>query len=937
METACAELVTWGKLDIFAAVLVTSLRRGLGYDAAFLACIYGGSNPWKHEPPDCLEALFKANTTLLPEKWLKKLTVREICEHVSRVCPPSPGTSKAQTPTDLEIDLLLADPEDDEYALKLYPPRTKEDLGIRNLRMGDMLLFMRRKGLADRAVHILKLCRGFDYVLTSNCLLAALCFRDQKWWDIMVASGVFLRDASHYRLACKELSDTVKKTNNELTADERVSLYECASLYGAMCPPVPGWDPIEETRQLAEGGQKPHGLLAGDWMQQAQLNKRIRELVRHPPHSRPEVRSFDEWVASCEWERSGSATMGRVEYELSIDGERRKGSFKARKNLVLDVVPLNDLLARARVHDTQDNHALVKSEFGKVRLAVSAPLEVYLQQAFLFAVSGNSYLSWPGNTLEESVGEEMARNEKTFRRMRAGDSALPYDFMRFDHQPKTDEVVEFQGVTFDRALAAALWWQRQDVLLFERLLERGFRRATITSPPGLGAPQTFRVLGGLMSGLRSTSAVGSGWNAVLGETARDLANKFRAPGRELATWQIVRGDDTQVISSSYLDVLAVKLGYDVLGAEANESKFTLRPGRTEFLRVEISDRARAYPCRTVPLLFQRRPWSSRPPTGDASLTRIVKVASVLARRLTDPSLMLEFVEFVIERMMAKMGLDRRLARIPVSLGGLGLLPWDGKWHVRQWASSPPIPIDVRNATDFREKQEAKRYSEMGVRVTDGEAARLAERARRTKLALDDVLELTGVVRRVRRSELRQREIIRTDNPLPVSCDGVGQYSELVQFAHHLQPEEGSYRRLETVAAKCHRLVAPEFASERKSVERITALANLAVVRKKSLGKMLRLHEPAFYRKLCRIEKRLMLRRSSAVDYLLGNMSVPGADRMPPCVPRLAGIAAATFVEELAQVQKPATFVDTIRRFEYGANRFARALIESDYGKALLSL
>ncbi|KAL1481243.1 hypothetical protein MTO96_034575 [Rhipicephalus appendiculatus] len=76
-----------------------------------------------------------------------------------------------------------------------------------------------------------------------------------------------------------------------------------------------------------------------------------------------------------------------------------------------------------------------------------------------------------------------------------------------------------------------------------------------------------------MSRLRSTSAVGSGGNSVLGETARDMADRFRAFTRKMDTWQIVQGDDTQVVSHHYLDVLAVKLGYDALGAEANENVY----------------------------------------------------------------------------------------------------------------------------------------------------------------------------------------------------------------------------------------------------------------------------------------------------------------------------------------------------------------------------
>lgn len=92
---------------------------------------------------------------------------------------------------------------------------------------------------------------------------------------------------------------------------------------------------------------------------------------------------------------------------------RRRGHFKARKNHILDVIELADLLHAVRTHHTQDNKALVKSELGKIRLAVSAPLPTYLQQASLFSVAGCPYLNWPGNTLEESLEEEMLRNEKT--------------------------------------------------------------------------------------------------------------------------------------------------------------------------------------------------------------------------------------------------------------------------------------------------------------------------------------------------------------------------------------------------------------------------------------------------------------------------------------------------------------------------------------------
>ncbi|KAH6920749.1 hypothetical protein HPB50_018525 [Hyalomma asiaticum] len=68
----------------------------------------------------------------------------------------------------------------------------------------------------------------------------------------------------------------------------------------------------------------------------------------------------------------------------------------------------------------------------------------------------------------------------------------------------------------------------------------------------------------------------SGWKSVLGEMPWAIANHLRGIDREVRTKPSLK------ISR----FLAIKLGYDALGAEANKSKFTLRRGRIEFLRVE---------------------------------------------------------------------------------------------------------------------------------------------------------------------------------------------------------------------------------------------------------------------------------------------------------------------------------------------------------------
>lgn len=91
---------------------------------------------------------------------------------------------------------------------------------------------------------------------------------------------------------------------------------------------------------------------------------------------------------------------------------------------------------------------------------------------------------------------------------------------------------------------------------------------------------------------------------------------------------------------------------------------------------------------------------------------------------------------------------------------------------------------------------------MGVPITSGEARRLAERGLMTKLALDDVLELAGVVRHMRRAELR-REIMKTDQPAPVEQAFLQQYSDILTAAHHLTPDEGGYVKMEWLVHHAH--------------------------------------------------------------------------------------------------------------------------------------
>nr|WAK77683.1 MAG: RNA-dependent polymerase [Totiviridae sp.] len=216
-----------------------------------------------------------------------------------------------------------------------------------------------------------------------------------------------------------------------------------------MCPPVPGWDPVEETRALAEGGKDQHGLLlrCSPGYSAQDFHQAVHALAFVKPRDRPDPRPFRQWLWDEEWVRSGASSLGRVHYTLRIGDETRTGKFTARKNLVLDVIPINDLEQRTRTYTKQENVTLVKTELAKIHLAVSCPIETYLAQAWIYLVTGNAYSNWPANTLEEPLHVEVARHEETWERLQAGQYSLPYDFARFDHQPTTSEVTAFQIAT----------------------------------------------------------------------------------------------------------------------------------------------------------------------------------------------------------------------------------------------------------------------------------------------------------------------------------------------------------------------------------------------------------------------------------------------------------------------------------------------------------
>nr|WAK77465.1 MAG: RNA-dependent RNA polymerase [Totiviridae sp.] len=928
-----------GRTDLFVNVCLTLAARGYDYDPAFVLCAYVGDVMFGEEPPECLEALYRANTTLLPECWMDQVSVEELADRVRQKVVPDRSQLPERGPDwDVLLEEALVEPNDDRLILAAFPARSSQDLGIRYVRAPDLWVFFMENRSYEELRQVLRQLKFFDYICMVNLLLAKVVFTNPQWWDTLARAGCFDGGSEHFRLACKQLSDWVKKENVQLPAAERVCYYECASLYGAMCPPVPGWDPILETRELAQGGQDEHGLLLSsrDGYAPEDFCAAIEDLAALPPRDSPDVRTFREFLESEEWARAGASSIGTVEFSLEAEGTRKTGRFKARKNFLLDVVELDDLERRVRECREQKNIALIKTELSKIRLAVSSPVEVYLPQTWLFLLSGNAYSSWPSNTLEEPLWKEQARHETTWERLQAGEYSLPYDFARFDHQPTTAEIQAFQRATNECARQMVQEHQRRDFEELTANVLQGFSNATLTSPPGLGDQLTFKVTGGLMSGLRSTSCVGSGWNAIFGQFATRLIYDVRGGQAAPHVWQLVRGDDTQVVGRSYHDVLGVKLGYDALGAIANESKFTLRRGRTEFLRVETEDRLRGYPCRTIPLIVQRRPWNARPVRTEAGLDHVAKAASTVRRRIPDPTGLDAFVGFFMTRTCGMLGLDERLLSIPAAVGGLGLRPWRGEWAVQCWSSVRAPPVTITNRTSYRETRVRQDFDKIGVPVFQDEVARMAEERIRSKIASDDIPEFAGIVRRAGRNEILRRKIQATKvrkKRIDMTLVHMAGYAATLEA---VPPESGGYSRMCLIANEAQKDHAPEWGICRGQADTLHKLSELARTRREKLGPYLRAHLPAVAEKVRQVERRLRLRRSAAVDFVLGTLSGVGAERLPSPVPQLASKLAAAAVGCVASLMRTLTSHEAMYAFCKSYELFSDCIVRSGYGQVFLT-
>jgi hypothetical protein len=207
---------------------------------------------------------------------------------------------------------------------------------------------------------------------------------------------------------------------------------------------------------------------------------------------------------------------------------------------------LNRRCLEVESHPT--NVALIKSELAKIRIAVSSPLELYLLESWLLDWAHGYYLKWRGSTLEESTVAEFNRNYQQWSRMRQGEYVLPYDFEKFDHQIRKQELKYIVGIGNDVARTRYTGDNRQEFEKACTIVQNSIEFATLSDPPSHGQG-TYGVKDCLLSGMRSTSIVGNAFNLLSFKMAEDVLKDVVAISPDLYTVE-VRGDDLRLTSNN---------------------------------------------------------------------------------------------------------------------------------------------------------------------------------------------------------------------------------------------------------------------------------------------------------------------------------------------------------------------------------------------------
>lgn len=432
----------------------------------------------------------------------------------------------------------------------------------------------------------------FPYLCVVN--IVGLTILNPKFYYYLNRAGYF-SNFWDFKLSAKNLANVFKRSimDNEI----RGLFSELHNVLSFQVDPVPNELKVA-TEDFANSG-KPRK----DWFPSP------AECMSFPDHSFVRKEDLDDFISRTQWVTSGSASFGK--YEMLIDEKSVKKKYnKAQIPLFFNQDEI-DLAPQDIVLNT-----FIKPEPAKRRMATAGDLPSYLIVSGIIALNNITPKIFKGSTLEATGFEEKVLNDEMLSLCSRGYWGCPYDFATFDHQPTISDLVTLHQLyaNKDDPSAWPLFSGMYDTYLYDaqdRL--------------------KFKVTGGLMSGLRTTSYDGNAFAMYVKTAVLWLANKLKV--NLVPVKEIYRGDD----SSDFFDNPSAALLYTMLihysGLELGVGKFGIGKGNTEFLRNWYSDQGMVgYACRSIVAVNARKPWTNDEPDIALKKRSIIEGIQTTMRR-----------------------------------------------------------------------------------------------------------------------------------------------------------------------------------------------------------------------------------------------------------------------------------------------------------------
>lgn len=661
------------------------------------------------------------------------------------------------------------------------------------------------------------------------------------------------RSIGHFTAGAGALNMISKRMPAKI--DQRLTYAELGNLTGYRMPPMPGFDIINETRELAEGGAE-HGIYG--WKNEFQ--ELMEEITAGQKINRVEFMTLEQYIANDAAATAGASSVGKVHY--TFDGKEHK--FKARKNFLLDILSAEQIygLVERNAH-RQEARAFVKPELGKMRVAVTGDLESYLVTSWLNYLAGHCYTSWEGSTLEEDRWRQMERMDRMIRQLIERFS-LPFDYKGFDHQPELWEVKAMCRHFFSAVFVNVPLEYQSYVQEWIDIAVESFDESTCVLIDQQRRYE-FDVTGGVQSGIRLTSLLGNFWNQIMTKAAR----KFQPRAKAIED-AYLRGDDSSLVCDSYQTCLLARLAYAAINAVGQDPKYGIHYQQSEFLRIwYTSERVYGYVNRAIPSLSQRKPWTSDPWDPDAVVLAQISTLNIIERRTGQT---FARIRRRIEDVWAKKRkVPVELLAIPRSRGGLGVYAWTGAVINVQYPSGERVEVDFTTSPGSEERYVRKfeKLVKTDVVLSNKDLKQIQQQEMNRKSSADDLPEIA------RYNRQKFKDNMASLGKIEVSYESVVPLTTISRLALQLE----YLRRLETIEdLKRIEFGAMTFGQFRDTEEYVRALQELSQWQSINFWTEIAKYSPQFEVAVRAWEKKGM-HRTMAMDFLFGKLEAPSSTEL----------------------------------------------------------